>query len=232
LKKRIVKMVGLFALQILLVRRAQSYPTPVDFDGKLLRWNIAKNDPPVLWEIKTDEATDPGFYRQVVETSADLWSSVEGSYLRLGEAKSGEVARITINLNANIDGQEFSSGFSVFDEADKIGPTHCSITVLASPEEYGISKTILHELGHCLGLGHSLVPEAIMSYSLEENRFALDTDDRAVVARLYPADGSKPSVPLGCSIGISLESDCLLFAIGLMCLPFGVAVLNSRKKKL
>ncbi len=43
-----------------------------------------------------------------------------------------------------------------------------------------MAKTFLHEFGHGLGLGHSLVPQAIMSYSLEKNTFALDLDDDMV----------------------------------------------------
>jgi len=74
-------------------------------------------------------------------------------------------------------------------------------------------------MGHCLGLGHSLVPEAIMSYSLDKNTFALDLDDEAAVSRLYPADGSRPRLPPGCAAGAAWSGQARLSLFVLLLLP-------------
>ncbi len=180
-----------------------SYPTPVDFDGSILRWDISMDDDPVTYEIKSKSDADISSYDTIIEESADLWSSSPNSYFRYARATEDQTARVTINLERSIDGSAVSSGYAVFDEYKDKKPEHCSIFVLIDDNlsSLSIAKTILHELGHCLGLGHSLIPEAIMSYQLEKNSFSLDIDDQAAVSRLYPADGSTPKLPPGCSVG-------------------------------
>ncbi len=180
-----------------------SYPTPVDFDGSILRWDISMDDDPVTYEIKSTSDADISSYDTIIDESADLWSSSPNSYFRYARATEDQIARVTINLERSIDGSAVSSGYALFDEYKDQKPEHCSIFVLIDDNlsSLSIAKTILHELGHCLGLGHSLIPEAIMSYQLEKNSFSLDIDDQAAVSRLYPADGSTPKLPPGCSVG-------------------------------
>lgn len=181
-----------------------AYPTPVDFDGSILRWDIGPDDPPITFEVKADRQSDlDDFYTAVVD-SADLWSGVSNSYFRYAEVQEGEVAQVTVNLNRAIDGSAVSSGYAVFDAYEDKKPSHCSIFILVDDgfSQNSVAKTILHELGHCVGLGHSLIPEAIMSYQLAKNQFALDIDDEAAVTRLYPASGDEPKLPPGCSIGV------------------------------
>jgi len=201
-----VSILNLSIAIILLLSNTEGfgYPTPVDFDGSLLRWNISIDDEPITYEIKSKNPTDSENFESVIEESATLWSSVPNSYFRYTRADSDTQAQVTINLERSIDGSAVSSGYAVFDKYSNQQPEHCSIFILIdeSFSSNSIAKTILHELGHCLGLGHSLIPEAIMSYQLDKNSFGLDIDDQAAVSRLYPADGSSPKLPPGCSIGI------------------------------
>ena len=178
------------------------YPTPVDFDGQLLRWSNKSVDEPLFYEIIAADDTIRDQFSSAIDDSATLWSSVPGSYIRLKPATDGQVPQISIKLESSISGGEHSAGYSSFDGYDATGPTHCEIYIAvdSSSAYVSFSKTALHELGHCLGLGHSLIPEAIMSYELDKNRFGLDIDDKAAVSRLYPADGSKPKLPPGCAI--------------------------------
>ena len=184
-----------------LIPIAYSYPTPVDFDGSLLRWNKSLEDPRVSVKVESPSGTYD-YYYTVVEAAMELWSDVDSSYIVLEGVSEGEVPLVTIYFKESIAGGQFSSGFAIFDEKDEDGPIHCKIEVLAG-DGIGfltLGKTVLHELGHCLGLGHSIVSESIMSYELDKNGFGLDSDDKAAISRLYPADGSSPSVPPGCSI--------------------------------
>lgn len=179
-----------------------SYPTPVDFDGTLLRWDIGPDDGPITYEIKASDEDDLSVYGNLISDAAETWNAVESSYVRYEEAQEGQIPHVTINLNRTIEGGSVSSGYALFDEYSGNKPSHCSIYILIdnSFSQNSIAKTILHEMGHCLGLGHSLIPEAIMSYQLKKNQFALDIDDEAAVTRLYPASGDDPELPPGCAI--------------------------------
>lgn len=202
----------------LLAIEVRAYPVPVDFDGSLLRWQITAENPRVSYEIVAS-VSDLNYYGRLVEDSANQWSDVDGSVLRLEKAVEDEVAQITVKLTNTLDGSAYSAGFAVFDSKDNNGPTHCTIEVLVDRaySNYSLGKSILHELGHCVGLGHSVVPTSIMSYSLGANDFALDTDDEAAIARLYPPEGHA-ALPPGCAIGLG-RGQRQPWLLGLLLLP-------------
>lgn len=209
-----------------------AYPTPVDFDGSLLRWDIAIGAAPILYEIVAKDEQDRQLFQNAVDDAAALWSNVPSAYFALAPAQSGDTAQVTVHLEAAIDGAAYSAGYAIFDEYDGAKPVHCSIhvTVDQSVSYVGFAKTVLHELGHCAGLGHTLIPEAIMSYSLDANAFALDVDDEAALTRLYPADGSSPKLPPGCAVGADREGRSTMLILWLLVWPLVFALLRSRSR--
>jgi hypothetical protein len=52
-----------------------------------------------------------------------------------------------------------------------------------------IESVALHEIGHCLGLGHSSVSAAVMSETYTGVRQALHGDDASGISKLYPRQG-------------------------------------------
>ncbi len=161
-----------------------------------------------------------------------MWNNIPSSYFRYAAAEPDSEAKVTVNLDRVTSGSPFSAGYAVFDRYDGAKPLHCTIHVTLDSASYyqAVSKTILHELGHCLGLGHTLIPEAIMSYSLDKNAFALDVDDEAAVTRLYPADGSKPGLPPGCAVAWPARQNRLPLALILL-LPLGAAAAVGRRPR-
>lgn len=213
---------------------AFGYPTPVDFSGNISRWEIDLDNPIVTYEIRADSSYDEAYFGTLVDEAANVWSQVSTSYILLRPAPQNERADITVEFKSSLSGQAFSSGFAIFDEMSESGfPTHCSVSILVSGRLITIQKTVLHELGHCLGLGHTLVPEAIMSYSLDKNSYALDTDDRAALSRIYPSDGSEPQLPPGCAtpywLGKTKKGVWLL--IMLLIPPFLIMLLGYKRKR-
>ena len=180
-----------------------AYPVPVDVDGNLHAWNITSDNPTVYFDVNvTDEALET-LMTPVASASAVLWTDVDKSLITLAPASTDHPAQITVNYTTSIAGGDTAAGYSIFDSVEEGVPKHCSIHIAANnnTDFENLHKTTLHELGHCLGLGHSLVADSIMSYHLEANSFALSLDDEAAISRLYPVDGSSPKLPPGCSIG-------------------------------
>ena len=128
-----------------------AYPTPVDFDGKISRWYIDINNPVITFEIVVDEENRNTFFDTAIEDAALLWNNVASSYVVLEQVNQGANAHVTINIKEST-GDTYSSGSAVFDKFDDKGPLHCDIIVSSQISYKGFAKTVLHELGHCLGL--------------------------------------------------------------------------------
>jgi hypothetical protein len=209
-------------LTVLFSSGAFSYPTPVDLDGKLHRWPITSEAPEVYFEVAGDESL-LSFLTEISQEAADTWGSIEQSMLKVKPANTDHVAQITINFQTSIAGGDMAAGYSIFDQVNEGVPIHCTITIAADPsaDTYNLTKTTIHEMGHCLGLGHSLIPESIMSYSLEKNSLTLSADDKAVISRLYPADGSNAMLAPGCSIqGQDKEIHSQTLFLAILLAPF------------
>jgi len=189
-----------------------AYPTPFDFNHRLLRWNLDAIAGDIVVRVSKDDGVTVQGLDLLVDQSLELWNDVVESriFMRLSET---ETPHITVTFQSSISDSSFSAGYAEFDRTKDNGdPEHCRIFVLAYSgiSLYSLSKTILHEIGHCIGLGHSLIPEAIMSYHLDRNSFDLDLDDRAAVSRLYPLSG-KAALPPGCATGSSVAGLPLVF---------------------
>ena len=194
---------SLAATLLALAGETWAYPTPVDFDGRVLRWNVTPENAGITFAVEGEDSVIVDEFSPIVEEAAGLWNDVETSYLRLNRAAEGQAAQIRIKLSSSIAGGEHSAGWSLMSKSAEGHPALCEIHVAVDDTTAYVpfAKTALHELGHCVGLGHSLIPEAIMSYSLAKNSFALDIDDEAAVTRLYPVDADSPKLPPGCAVG-------------------------------
>lgn len=181
---------------------AFSYPTPTDYRGQLKRWSITIDEPVVTYRLVI--ADGPSAEHQAfTERAAELWTEVEGSYVQLELLQDDDTSKemITITLTDQFSGNSRSGGFAIFDQWNDAGPVHCQIEIpIKFPMRSGFPRTVLHEFGHCLGLGHSMVAGSVMSYDLKASGFRLATDDLAGASRLYPADGSDPVLPLSCGV--------------------------------
>ena len=195
--------------------RVLAYPTPMDLDGQVHRWPLTVGQTDVYFDISvTDESLRTLFY-EITLSAADVWSGVDNTIIRVKPATIDVTSQITIYFESSIAGGDMAAGYSIFDDIKDGVPQHCSVHIAAdsNSDSYNLSKTTLHEMGHCLGLGHSLVPSSIMSYSLEKNSFGLAMDDEAAIARLYPADGSRAKLAPGCAVGSRRQSGGQPFVI-------------------
>jgi Matrixin len=210
------------------------YPTPYDVDGSLHRWPITSDAPTVYYDVISTDSSLKSYLEPIVDSATNLWSNIDNAKIKLKSSTSTNPSQITVNYNSSIQGGDMAAGYSIFDEVSNGTPVHCSVHITAndSSNYEALEKTTLHELGHCLGLGHSLIANSIMSYALDKNSFALSLDDQAAISRLYPLDGSKPKLPTGCAISLA-PSDDLKPGIFLVILNFPIifGLVSSRPKR-
>ncbi len=209
---------------------ALGFPTPLDFNGQLSRWNRSLSSPTVTYYLSTSDRNDYDRYASLVAEAAELWTAADQSYLNLIETADENSADIIVTLGGSEDVGLNAAGYSTIDAYDSDGyMKKCSavISLTKNPTYTSLSKTILHEIGHCVGLGHSIVSESIMSYDLDKNSFALDVDDEAAIASLYPLSGEEPIKPLGCSVaGTGSKKNGLLLLVLLA--PLIVCILKKK----
>jgi hypothetical protein len=211
-----------------------TYTTPMDLRGKVNRWNLDESNDSLCYRVAAEDESDYYYFLEIIDHAAQLWSGVPETNIQLIPCYDNE--QILITLHRTLTKEPYASGYAEFDQIDANNlPLHCSmhIKVDLSYSVRGIAKTILHEMGHCLGLEHSLIPQAIMSYHSEQNRFALDLDDRAAIGRLYPLDNEAMKLPVGCGIGadsslpFSLPPGSKLAIVIILLLPLGISVLKK-----
>lgn len=132
---------------------------------------------------------------EILKEAADTWNSVQGSYLKLRIEEAGaDSVKIDNSDKMNVitaakTGSYSSAAFAqpVFSDDNNI-IVDCDITVDPNSGELKfLLYALVHEMGHCIGLGHAHDNyKSIMGYSRTPNDAKLSADDKAGIISLYP----------------------------------------------
>lgn len=152
------------------------------------------------------DADDSNFFKAVVTEAMKKWNDVEDSFVELAlEAAEGPGQNSDDKINnISIGAGSWSDAGSALlttgnTNADSQYIVDCDITLDSETDVEKFSYTVLHELGHCLGLKHPhYSTKSVMSYSNLGKKFEPALDDKAGITVLYPVafEKRKNLIPL------------------------------------
>ena len=156
-------------------------------------------------------ASDNELMAALLQDAVKRWNDVESSYLRFdviintGVVQDNEDEIYAIFVESQDSQAVAAAALPVFVSDDPDASPNksngriifdCDISVSSSDvSAKALLKTLVHEMGHCLGLGHAHSNyHSIMSYANISDSSQLGLDDKAGVSFLYPAAGTSQKV--------------------------------------
>jgi hypothetical protein len=208
---------------------APQRPRIVPEDGRTQVFYLT-SQAPVFKDKETFEGgsyagySDDETFALLVERAMNYWNEIEGLSLQLavGEERKGVIDSddnlFSIGI-AKISTVASGLAYPATDDQNLRRLRDCDIQIGTDIESIpSFIFVMVHELGHCLGLGHNHSdPAAIMSYWQPRSIVALSLDDIAGVLSLYPPDSSEKPVtfaPCGSVAGAMSSGSTLASSLG------------------
>lgn len=186
---------------------------------KEARLDVSEENPRLVFELSMDppsiekkdefmdgayaDLSDQDFWLMLVQLAMQPWNNIADAYIELD---------VTFSDQATLSNED--RVFSIV-----VGKTNLSSSAFAAPAVEGetiidcdinvsdrgssatsLAFTLMHEIGHCLGLGHNHSDySAVMGYARTDRSLTLGLDDEAGTIYLYPLSTiGKPRELAGC----------------------------------
>ena len=157
------------------------------------------------------EISDEDAMERLLQEAMEIWNTVPSSYVRLALVKDpsavidpdDEVFSIEVSEQDSlaVAASAFPNHYATdpnpsASETDRHRIHDCDITIGTSSVRAKVMlRTLVHEFGHCLGLGHPHASyHSIMSYAPLSDEASLSLDDKAGISSLYPLAGESEKV--------------------------------------
>ncbi|WP_186237514.1 beta strand repeat-containing protein [Burkholderia gladioli] len=166
---------------------------PNVFEGA--RWNA----PTITWSFSGASDPQEAQYESSIEQAFATWAAASG--LQFDEVSASSSADISINwadLNAPSTGEV---GYTTFEATKGVIASGASISLESTTQDALVSgndgsqtyagtdatfyQTVLHEIGHALGLADNADVNSIMNYDLTSSNRTLDQTDINAIEALY-----------------------------------------------
>lgn len=172
------------------------------------------------------DLSDADLWPILVQDAMDKWNEIRGAYIELQINPTGEAAFDAEDKVHSIvvGGQGVTSAALANPQMENGIIVDCDIKVgTKSVEANSLFYTLVHELGHCLGLGHNHSNyTSIMSYSRDARTPNLGADDIAGAIYLYPdpnVSDAESKEMIGCGV-LQNKNSNHTYAWWLVLLPF------------